>query len=298
MPRAWLLLLVLIAGCQNNTEEIAFGSTEYDLVRLTASANEVITAIPVQEGQWVKAGTLLIQQDTQRAQAQLNLATAQLHEASAALEELTQGTRVQAIAAAAAQVQEATARAHNAAAQAARGRSLRQANMLSQSDLDSLTTEQARAEAQVNAAQQTLDLLKAGSRSEQLAQGRARVAAAAAAVELQRQRLAELSITAPSDGQVDALPYRVGERVAPGALLGTLLQGEQAYGRLYIPEQQRANLAIGDSLTLHISGLAQPVQGIVRSIAQEAAFTPYFALNQKERRPLGVFNRGKHPRWQ
>ncbi|HMU68256.1 MAG TPA: biotin/lipoyl-binding protein, partial [Cellvibrionaceae bacterium] len=98
MPRAWLLLLVLIAGCQNNTEEIAFGSTEYDLVRLTASANEVITAIPVQEGQWVKAGTLLIQQDTQRAQAQLNLATAQLHEASAALEELTQGTRVQAIA--------------------------------------------------------------------------------------------------------------------------------------------------------------------------------------------------------
>ncbi|HMU67469.1 MAG TPA: HlyD family secretion protein, partial [Cellvibrionaceae bacterium] len=129
-------------------------------------------------------------------------------------------------------------------------------------------------------------------------QGRARVAAAAAAVELQRQRLAELSITAPSDGQVDALPYRVGERVAPGALLGTLLQGEQAYGRLYIPEQQRANLAIGDSLTLHISGLAQPVQGIVRSIAQEAAFTPYFALNQKERRPLGVFNRGKHPRWQ
>lgn len=287
MRRAWLLLTILIsAGCQNNSAEIAFGSTEYDLVRLTASANEIITAIPVHEGQWVTAGTLLIQQDTHRAEQQLTLAAAQLQEASAALEELTQGSRQQSIAAAQAQVQEAAARAHNAAAQAARGRTLQRANMLSQSDLDALTTEQARSQAQLEVAQQTLDLIKAGNRSEQLAQGRARVAAAAAALELQRQRLAELSITAPSDGQIDELPYRVGERVAPGALLGTLLQGAQAYGRLYIPAQQRAKLAVGDTLNLQISGLQAPLKGTIRSIAQEPAFTPYFALNQKERARL------------
>ena len=116
--------------------------------------------------------------------------------------------------------------------------------MLSLSERDSAHSEQARAEAQRSAAEENLKLLQAGSRDEQLAQG-ARLAAAASTLALQRQRLAELTLSAPSDGQVDELPYRVGERVARGALLATLLQGDQAYARLYIPQQQRASLALG-----------------------------------------------------
>lgn len=286
MLRVWLLLVLFCFGCQNNSDEIAFGTTEYDLIRLTATANEVITAIPVQEGQWVKAGTLLVQQDSKRAEEQLRLAKAQWQEAQAVLAELTQGPRDQTVAAAAAQVQDARARARNAQAQAARANTLAQTKMLSQSELDRLSSERARAEAQLAAAVQNLQLLQAGSRDEQLAQARARVAAAAASVELQRQRLAELSLSAPSDGQVDQLPYHVGERVASGALLTTLLQGEQAYARLYIPEQQRAQLNVGAPIWLRISGFDQPIQGKIKSIAQEPAFTPYFALNQKERARL------------
>ena len=58
--------------------------------------------------------------DTQRAQEQVRLAEAQWQEAEAVLAELTQGPRTQAIAAAQAQVQDASAKARNAAAQAAR----------------------------------------------------------------------------------------------------------------------------------------------------------------------------------
>lgn len=286
MQRAWLLLILMCGGCQTDSSDIAFGTTEYDLLRLTATANEIITDIPVREGQWVQAGTLVVQQDTQRAEQRLRLAEAQWQEAAAYLAELTQGPRSQTIAGAQAQVQDASAKARHAAAQAARGTSLGRANMLSQSELDALQSERARAEAQLAAAQQNLNLLQAGSRNEQLAQARARLDAAAAAVALERQHLAELTLRAPSDGQIDSLPYRVGERVATGALLGTLLQGEQAYARLYIPEQQRAQLAPGAPLSLRISGYAQPVQGKIRSIAQAPAFTPYFALNQKERARL------------
>lgn len=286
MLRAWLLCLVVCAGCQSHSDEIAFGTTEYDLIRLTAPASEIISAVPVQKGQWVQAGTLLVQLDTQRAQEQVRLAEAQWQEAEAVLAELTQGPRTQAIAAAQAQVQDASAKARNAAAQAARANALAKANMLSLSERDSAHSEQARAEAQRSAAEENLKLLQAGSRDEQLAQGRARLAAAASTLALQRQRLAELTLSAPSDGQVDELPYRVGERVARGALLATLLQGDQAYARLYIPQQQRASLAPGAALQLRISGYEQPLQGTVRSIAQAPAFTPYFALNQKERARL------------
>ncbi len=286
MLRAWLLLMLFCVGCQHQSDEIAFGTTEYDLIRLTATANEAITSIAVQEGQWIKAGTVLVQQDTRRAAEQLRLAEAQWQEAQAVLAELLQGPRSQTIAAAAAQVQDAKARARNAQAQAARATTLVQGEMLSQSELDALSSERTRAEAQLAAAQENLHLLQAGSRDEQLAQARARMAAAEARVQLQRQSLAELTLSAPMDGQIDQLPYHVGERVMSGALLATLLPGEQAYARMYIPEQQRAKLTVGTQLWLRISGFDQPMQGKIESIAQDPAFTPYFALNQKERARL------------
>ena len=202
------------------------------------------------------------------------------------------GPRTQAIAAAQAQVQDASAKARNAAAQAARANALAKANMLSLSERDSAHSEQARAEAQRSAAEENLKLLQAGSRDEQLAQGRARLAAAASTLALQRQRLAELTLSAPSDGQVDELPYRVGERVARGALLATLLQGDQAYARLYIPQQQRASLAPGAALQLRISGYEQPLQGTVRSIAQAPAFTPTSPSIKRACTP-GVSNRSQ-----
>ena len=43
---------------------------------------------------------------------------------------------------------------------------------------------------------------------------------------------------------------------------------------------------IGDTLTVQVDGLAQSLEGKVRWISTEPAFTPYYALNQAERANL------------
>ena len=45
-------------------------------------------------------------------------------------------------------------------------------------------------------------------------------------------------------------------------------------------------MKIGDKLTVQVDGLDQSLEGKVRWISTEPAFTPYYALNQAERANL------------
>jgi HlyD family secretion protein len=244
MRSAWLLIITLSLGCQNRSNEAAFGTTEYDVIRLTSTASETISDIPVHEGQMVAAGTVLIQLDNRRAEKQIRQAQAQLRLAESVLDELTRGNREQSIAAAHAELAAARSHAHNSDKQAARAQALRTSNTISQSDFESIITERDRSAAQLIMAQKNLELLQEGSRSEQLTQAQAQVDAAAAQLELQRQLMDELTIKAPVDGEIDDLPYHVGERIFAGALLGSLLKGAQAYGRMYILNNKELHLKL------------------------------------------------------
>ena len=98
--------------------------------------------------------------------------------------------------------------------------------------------------------------------------------------------LGRLKLVAPVDGVIEALPYRLGERPPLGAPVVIMLAGGMPYARVYIPEPQRAPLRAGQSLSVHVDGIAQPFTGTLRYIAGEASFTPYFALTQRDRSRL------------
>ncbi|MDV3443379.1 HlyD family secretion protein, partial [Pseudomonas otitidis] len=87
-----------------------------------------------------------------------------------------------------------------------------------------------------------------------------------------------LTLRAPRDARVDALPYKPGDQPPAGAELASLLVGEAPYARVYVPASQRPRLAIGDHLQVQVEGIATPFGAQVRRIASEAAFTPYYAL--------------------
>ncbi|MBS0387245.1 MAG: HlyD family secretion protein, partial [Proteobacteria bacterium] len=90
----------------------------------------------------------------------------------------------------------------------------------------------------------------------------------------------------PVDGTIEALPYRLGERPVLGAPVVIMLAAGMPYARVYIPEPQRASLRAGQSLSVHVDGVAKPFTGTLRYIAGEASFTPYFALTQRDRSRL------------
>ena len=91
------------------------------------------------------------------------------------------------------------------------------------------------------------------------------------------------SSVAPVDCVVDSLLFEVGERPAIGQPMAILLSGQQPYARVFVPEVTRVQVAPGTRARIFVDGLDEALDGRVRWVASEAAFTPYFALTEHDR---------------
>jgi HlyD family secretion protein len=158
--------------------------------------------------------------------------------------------------------------------------------LVSQSQVDQQLQLRDSSEAALRSARAGLDLLLAGTRSEQLEQARAALQSAESLLQQQDVLLERLRLVAPVDGTVEALPYRLGERPVQGAPVVIMLADGMPYARVYVPEPQRAALHAGQALQVRVDGVAQLFRGTLRYIAGESSFTPYFALTQRDRSRL------------
>lgn len=155
-----------------------------------------------------------------------------------------------------------------------------------QADLDRARAQRDSAQAALERANEGLLLLTNGAREEDLQQAEAMLAEARAVLQLEQHNLQELSIRATRAGRLDRLPKYLGERANVGDAVAIVLAGEAPYARVYIPEPYRVKLRVGQTLDISVDGVAEPLPGTIRWIAQEAAFTPYYALNAADRARL------------
>lgn len=293
-----LLLLLgtsLLSACSDDTSRRAMGTLERDRITLTASASETLIRSQVQEGQQVTAGDLLLQLDTTRAQARLNSQQALLSQASAHLQELESGARPEERAAAQARVEGAKAALTEASQQLQRSRTLLTRNLTGQADVDSAIARRDSAAATLQQAQEQLAQLQNGTRSEQLAQARATVASARAQADIAARDLQDLSITAPVNGHIDALPWHTGDRLSQGAIAVTLLSDDMPYARIYLPANTLTELSVGSSVEVRIDGVPATITGTLTNIRSQPAFTPYFALNERDRAALMYLSEVRFP---
>ncbi len=138
----------------------------------------------------------------------------------------------------------------------------------------------------MRAAQSALDLMSAGTRSEQLAQSAAILRSADEQLRQQDVLLERLTLRAPVDGVIEALPYRLGERPPVGAPVVIMLASGMPYARVYIPSRNAPACAPAHNLQVRVDGIAKPFAGELRYIAGEASFTPYYSLTQRDRSRL------------
>ncbi len=108
-----------------------------------------------------------------------------------------------------------------------------------------------------------------------------------------RAALAELEtsagryeVRAPRAGRIEALPFKLGERPSAGAPVVVMLADGAPYARAYVPEPLRVRFTAGRAVDLTVDGVAEPLHGTVRYVSAEAAYTPYYALTQKDRSRL------------
>jgi HlyD family secretion protein len=285
-PRHWVAIasLLTVAACDPSTENSRLvGELASDRVELTAEVSEPVTAILVVEGASVSAGQVLMRQDSTRAKARLAEAEAALGQLQARLDELVRGPRSEQVSAARANVAGAKKELEFRRADFARVQEIYAKKLASDEMLD-------RARAALDAAEANNDLRRAqlqelltGTTIEELAQAEQAVKQASARRDLAAVDLARHEIIAPVDGIVDSRLFELGERPAPGQALLIVLPGEQPHARVYVPEHLRIQVNAGMAATIYVDGLDEALDGRVRWVASEAAFTPYFALTERDR---------------
>lgn len=278
------LPLGLIAACDiENDPNRVVGYLESDRVEIAATFDEPIARIPVVEGQAVGKGELLLQQDDSRIKARIAEARAMLAQAEARLDELVRGPRREQIAAARANVAAAEQQLRLLTRDHERALRVFEQDLASREALDRATTalEVGRAELEARAA--NLSELLEGTTIEELRQAEAATDAAAARLTQLEVDLQRHSAYAPADGVIDSILFEPGERPRAGEPMLVLLAGDQPHARIYVPESIRVAVASGTPARLLVDGLDEPLRGRVRWVASNAAFTPYFALTERDR---------------
>ena len=280
------ILAVVLAGCAPDGDAVLLGTLERDRIELVAEGQEPILEVLVREGDRVAQGQLLVRLDPAATDARLAQARAAVAQAEGLLAERVTGPRREEILAARARLAGAQARLDAADKEYQRLVELVDRRLLPQNDLDRQRAARDGALAERDAAREELLALERGTRSEVLDQAQAALAAATAQLaELEISR-GRLDLTAPRDGIVDALPYKLGDRPPRGAPVVVMLTDGAPYARVFVPEPVRAGVQPGTEATVRIDGTGRDWKGRVRYVSTDAAFTPYYALNERDRSRL------------
>ncbi len=285
MRTLWILAtLTLLAACGSDRDlNRAVGELASDRIELTAEFDEPIVEIAVAEGQRVSAGQVLLRQDDTRVKARLAEAEAALAQQQARLDELVRGPRSEQITAARANLEGAVEELAFRRSEFERITEVHARGLASPELLDRTRAALDAADANHKLREAELEERLAGTTVEELAQAEQSVRQMAArrdsvVVDLERHRF-----VAPVDGISDSRLFELGERPARGQPVMIVLGGEQPYARVYVPERLRARIAPGTAAWIHVDGLDEPVAGRLRWVSSEPAFTPYYALTERDR---------------
>jgi len=281
------VLAALVAACAGGDDAPQMhGTLERDRLELVAESNERIVELHVREGDAVVTGDLLLRQEAGTMQARLDQARAAVVEAERRLADAVAGPRQRELDQARAALGGAESALVTEQSEYARIDALVERRLLSASSRDQARARRDAALAARDEARAGLRLLEEGTRPEQVRQARAAVDRARASLAELETSAARYEVRAPRDGRVEALPYELGERPPPGAPVVVMLADGVPYARIYVPEPLRAQVTAGRAVDVTMDGVQGVLRGVVRYVSAEAAYTPYYALTQKDRTRL------------
>src|SRR5581483_11185758 len=221
--------------------------------------------------------------------------------ATAALQQAKAGARSEEIAAARARLAAAQAAADKAQADVERTRKLFAAQAISKAESDNAEIALQSANANRDAQKQMLTELENGVRNEELQQAAGRAAEANASAKLVssgarvedlraargvvtaaqgrldqiKTAIDELTIRAPRAGRIEALSLRPGDILPPASTAATILEEDQLYVRVYIPETRLGLIKVGDEVPVKVDTWPdRAFKGKVEHIASVGEYTP------------------------
>lgn len=298
------------------------GTVEARDIRVGSEVGGRVDKVLVREGDTVHAGQTLLTFDDKELLASLDQSKAaalkaergyrpeDIAEARAAAaaakadyELKKNGYRKEDIAAAQADVDRATADEVRTRLDFQRYEALAQKDLVSKQQRDTAEAAWKMALAQLKNYQEKLDQWKRGYRPEEIAAAEARyrqaqatlekyergsrpedVELAKAAYAYDQARFRERQVVAPSEATVEVLDVRPGDLIAPNTPIATLLEKDQIYVRIYIPETVIGKVRLGEKAEVRVDSFPNEVfDGVVDQINQQAEFLPRNVQTRDER---------------
>lgn len=298
------------------------GTVEARDIRVGSKIGGRIDKVLVLEGDTVKAGQVIITFDDKELKAALEQsravaekavrgfrleeiaeARAAAAQAKAEYDQRRNGYRQEDIDAAKADLDRATADETRTHLDFERYDSLARKDLVSKQQRDTAEANWKMALAQKQNTQQKLDELRRGYRPEEIAAAEARyrqtqatlekyergnrfedVDAAKAALAYDEARFRERQVLAPSDATVEVLDVRPGDLIPPNTPVATLLERDQIYVRIYIPETEIGHVHLGQQAEIRVDSFPNQVfKGVVEQINQQAEFLPRNVQTREER---------------
>ncbi len=245
-----------------------------------------LVSVAVEKGQDVAAGTALFALDPAQARAELARAEAAVSTARATRDNLLTGKRRQEIDVIRAQVAQAEASLGLAQKELQRADRLASTGTAAQSRLD-------QAQEQVNFYQSRLVELKASeqvaslpARSSEIDAATSRVSEAEAQLAQARERLSDLSPTAPADAKVDDTFFKPGEWVGAGQPVVSLLRPSDVTLRFFVPEPALSKAQPGTTIRFRCDGCGDSRTAVITRVASEPEYTPPVIYSETARAKL------------
>ncbi|WP_373752833.1 HlyD family secretion protein [Neisseria weixii] len=273
-------------------ENIAQSNGRLELNRIDVASlyGGRVSKMNVEEGDDVKAGDVL-------AELSSDTSSSRLAEAQAAARRQQEAvTRAQA---AKAQTQQSVARAQanvDSARQQQRvakleldnARKLLADQLVSRSEVTKRQADYERATAGVKAAEAARDEAQAVvvQTGAQIAEAQAGVEQAQAQVKSATSANDDMNIRAPIDGRVEYKIAEVGNVIAAGNKIVSLLDPSDVSMNIFLPTDSMSRLKVGDEARIKLDGIDAVFPAAVKFIATEAQFTPKSVETESERAKL------------
>ncbi len=263
-------------------------ATEVDISALTGGR---IANIGANEGDFVRAGDVLVQMDVVQLNAQKRQAEAQLRRSEIGVEAAT-AVVAQAEAqqrAAEAAVDQAQAAADAAAQRLARSEQLATSNAISQQALDDSRAADRQAKAALASTEASLAAGQAGVAAArvQVVDAEAAIEAAKAAIDVVTASIEDATLRSPRDGRIQYLIAQEGEIVGSGGRILSLVDLGDVYMTIFLPTSQAGRVQLGSEVRLVMDAAPQYViPATVSYVADVAQFTPKTVETADEREKL------------
>lgn len=284
-----LLPAVLSLGCTAEATSTVEGTGTLEAIEvdIAATTGGRVARVLVEEGDLVASGDTLAVLTIPTLAAERAQRAARVGAARAALREAEHGPLPQEIVRAEAELAAQSAEADRTRDDVARLTPLAANDMATAQQLETAQAAAKVALARREAAAAQLRLLRDGTRAERLDAMRAELANAEAARAATEATARDLVLVAPVAGRVIARRAEPGEVLAAGERALVLAETTRQWVRIYVGQDRFPLVRAGQTATATLDAFPDRLfDGVVRSVATRAEFSPRVALTEQERADL------------